>query len=63
MVCVSPETGEIIQGTSSCMMCKRMVINAGISQVVIRDSEEEYRTVAVEDWVRDDDSDKIVFGY
>ena len=45
------------------MMCKRMVINAGISQVVIRDSEEEYRTVAVEDWVRDDDSDKIVFGY
>ncbi len=63
MVCVSPETGDIIQGTSSCMMCKRMVINAGISQVVIRDSEEEYRTVAVEDWVRDDDSDKIVFGY
>lgn len=63
MVCVSPETGEIIQGTSSCMMCKRMVINAGISQVVIRDSEEKYRTVAVEDWVRDDDSDKIVFGY
>ena len=63
MVCVSPDTGEIIQGTSSCMMCKRMVINAGISQVVIRDSEEEYRTVAVEDWVRDDDSDKIVFGY
>ena len=63
MVCVSPETGEIIQGTSSCMMCKRMVINAGISQVVIRDSEEEYRTVTVEDWVRDDDSDKIVFGY
>ena len=63
MVCVSPETGEIIQGTSSCMMCKRMVINAGISQVVIRDSEEEYRTVAVEDWVRDDDSDKIVFCY
>ncbi len=63
MVCVSPETGEIIQGTSSCMMCKRMVINAGISQVVIRDSEEEYRTVDVEDWVRDDDSDKIVFGY
>lgn len=58
MVCVSPETGEIIQGTSSCMMCKRMVINAGISQVVIRDSEEEYRTVAVEDWVRDDDSDQ-----
>lgn len=63
MVCISPETGNLYPGTSSCMMCKRLVINAGISKVVIRDSEKEYRTVDVEDWIRNDDSDKIVFGY
>lgn len=63
IVCISPETGKLYPGTSSCMMCKRLVINAGIAKVVIRDSEKEYRTVDVEDWIRDDDSDKIVFGY
>lgn len=62
MVCVSPD-GSLYPGTSSCMMCKRLVINAGISQVVIRDNAKEYRIVDVEDWVREDDSERIVFGY
>ena len=62
MVCITPD-GEITPGTSSCMMCKRMVINAGISKVVIRDDKENYRVVDVKDWVEDDDSLSGKFGY
>ena len=63
MVCVSPEDGSVFGGTSSCMMCKRQVINAGIAQVVIRDTKDEYRIVDVKDWVENDDSLSGVFGY
>ena len=37
-------------------MCRRMVINAGISRVVARDTESDYTVVDVEDWVREDDT-------
>ena len=63
MVCVDPESGEIVGGTSSCMMCKRQIINAGISTVIIRDTAEEYRIVNVEDWIENDDSLSGTFGY
>ena len=63
MVCVDPTNGEIVSGTSSCMMCKRMVINAGIARVVIRDNKNEFRIISVEDWIENDDSLSGVFGY
>jgi dCMP deaminase len=45
------------------MMCKRQVINAGISQVIIRDNKEDFRIIDVNDWIEDDDSLSGVFGY
>lgn len=63
MVCISPQTGELLAGTTSCMMCKRQIINAGISTVIVRDTKEEYRIINVEDWIEDDDSLSGVFGY
>ena len=63
MVCVNAKTGELEPGTSSCMMCKRQVINAGISQVIIRDNKEDFRIIDVNDWIEDDDSLSGVFGY
>ena len=63
MVCVDPKDGGIVSGTSSCMMCKRMIINAGISRVVVRDTREDYRIIDVEDWITDDDSLSGQFGY
>ena len=50
MVCVDAKTGELMPGTSSCMMCKRQVINAGIETVIIRDTREDYRIIPVRDW-------------
>ena len=36
-------------------MCKRMIINAGISHVVIRRDNDTYDTIDVADWVAHDD--------
>ena len=63
MVCVSPEDGSILAGTTSCMMCKRVIINAGIDKVIIRDDKENYRIVHVSDWVEHDDSLSGKMGY
>ena len=56
MACKDPATGELVPGSTSCSMCRRLIINAGIKRVVIRNTETEYSVVHVEDWVREDDS-------
>ena len=56
MVCRNPETGELIPNSTSCSMCRRLIINAGIEKVVIRNTKEDYTVVHVEDWIRQDDS-------
>ena len=57
MACVDPATGELIPGSTSCSMCRRQIINAGIERIVIRDTPTDFRIVDVErDWVDEDDS-------
>ena len=63
MCCTSPEDGSVIGGVCSCMMCKRLVINAGIEKVIIREDEENYTVYDVVDWIRSDDSLSGKFGY
>ncbi len=63
MVCTDPASGELVPSTSSCMMCKRMIINAGIDRVIIRDTPTEYRIIDVRDWIDNDDSLSGIFGY
>lgn len=57
------KTGELIAGTCCCQMCKRLVINAGIERVIIRDTPDEYRIIEVDSWIDDDDSLNGKFGY
>ena len=57
------ETGEYIKKSNSCSMCKRMIINAGIEKVIVRDTENEYRVINVQDWIEDDESLSGTFGY
>ena len=63
MVCTSPDTGEVMPGTTSCMMCKKLAINAGIERIVVRDDAENFRVINVSDWIEDDDSLGGKFGY
>ena len=55
--------GSLIENSSSCAMCKRLVINAGISDVIIRDTEDSFREIPVEQWVDGDDSLTEQMGY
>lgn len=57
------ETGDYVENTVCCSMCKRLVINAGIEQVIVRDDKDHYRVIKVSDWVRDDESLRGVLGY
>lgn len=57
------DTGSYIKNSSSCSMCKRMIINAGIEKVVIRDTEDDYRIVDVQEWIDNDESLVGAFGY
>ena len=63
MCCTDPATGAVMGGTNSCMMCKRMVLNAGISRVIVREDSENYTVFSTEDWVTHDDSLEGKFGY
>ena len=63
MACIDPKENALVSGTSSCMMCKRLVINAGISTVIIRDTKEDFRIIDVQSWIDDDDSLSGNFGY
>ncbi len=49
-------TGELVPDANPCAMCKRMIINAGISTVIIRNSPEQFTTINVSSWIEDDDS-------
>ena len=50
------KNGELLHDATSCSMCRRLIINAGIDRVVIRNTETDYAVVHVEDWIREDDS-------
>lgn len=39
-----------------CSMCKRVIINAGISTVVARQADCGFKTILVSDWIKNDDS-------
>ena len=56
-------TGELVKDANCCAMCKKMVINAGIEKVVVRDTQDNYREINVSDWIEDDDSLSEIFGY
>ena len=49
-------TGELLNDATSCLMCRRMIINAGLDRVVIRRTEEEFDIVPVQKWIDEDDS-------
>lgn len=64
MACIEGENGELAAGTTSCSMCQRLIINAGISTVVVRDTKTDYRVIDVEkEWIENDSSLTYHEGY
>lgn len=57
------KTNELVSDASSCAMCKRLIINAGIDKLVIRNTPDKYTVVEVQSWVDNDDSLTDETGY
>ena len=50
------KTGELLHDTTSCSMCRRQIINAGIRKVVARIGEDDFTVTDVDEWILKDDS-------
>ena len=50
------ETGALHPDPQPCAMCRKLILNAGLSKVVMRNTETQYTVAHVEDWIRCDDS-------
>lgn len=42
-------------GANSCLLCRKMIINAGIKEVVVRIDKNNYKTVPIQEWIDDDE--------
>ena len=60
---IETATGELVPDANACSMCKRQIINAGISRVVIRNSPDNFTALYVQDWIENDGSLSGEVGY
>lgn len=56
LVGIDARTGALLPDATSCSMCRRTIINAGIERIVIRRTPTEFDTVMVQEWIDNDDS-------
>lgn len=57
------KTGELVEETNSCAMCKRLIINSGLEKIVVRRTASEYEAIPVSRWIEDDESLEGRMGY
>ncbi|MBR4305750.1 MAG: cytidine deaminase [Ruminiclostridium sp.] len=63
LACHDATTGELYGEVEPCSMCKRLIINAGIKDVVVRTAKDQYKTITVQSWIDNDESLKGSQGY
>ena len=56
LVGINSRNGEYVTDNEPCSFCKRMIINAGIEKVFMRDTKKDYRVEYVENWIKNDDT-------
>lgn len=55
------QSGELLSDATPCSMCRRLIINAGIKQVVMRTSKTEFDIAEVQDWVDEEEDLSVLF--
>lgn len=63
LVGVDAHTGDLVSDANPCAMCKRLIINAGISRVVIRNTSDSFTAAYVQEWIEQDGSLNGECGY
>ena len=56
LVGINFKDGTYVENASPCALCKRMIINAGLKQVIVRDSKEHFRVIDVQSLIDNDES-------
>jgi len=55
LIGIDGETGKPVpDGAEPCMLCKRVIINAGVEKVITRNEQGKLEKFQVSDWVRDE---------
>ena len=57
------DDGEYVSNARPCALCKRMIINAGIKEVIVRNNKNDYTIIPVSDFINNDESLEGVMGY
>ena len=60
---VDAKTGKYVENAMPCAMCKRFIINSGITKMIFRDSKTKYREIDVQELIDNDDSLNGTKGY
>ena len=63
MVGVEASNGEYVAHARPCAMCKRMIINAGIKNIVVRNTKNDYEIIEASEFIDNDETLDMVMGY
>lgn len=63
LVGINFKDGTYVENASPCALCKRMIINAGLKQVIVRDSKEHFSVIDVQSFIDNDESLTEFKGY
>ena len=56
LVGIRKDNGEYENGANSCQTCRKLIINAGIKEVIVRiNNKKEYLKIDVQEWIENDD--------
>lgn len=63
MVGRDAKSGEYVEKARPCAMCKRMIINAGIKKIIVRNTKEEFEEIDVKSFIENDETLEMITGY
>ena len=60
LIGLQAESGEYVESATPCKLCKRMIINAGLSLVIVRRGGSNIETMIVDNWITNEE--KEIYG-
>lgn len=63
LVGINYDDGKYVENAKPCALCKRMIINAGIKQVIVRNTKDDYTIIDVSEFIENDETLEGVLGY
>lgn len=63
LVGINYKDNTYVENANPCALCKRMIINSGIKEVIIRDTKKKYRIIKVQEYIDNDESLEKILGY